>query len=353
MAWNSTREWEQGGAATLVTLDVPGIGWAERNRVLDSAYREYCELRDTGPVHVTEFVERYPSYKKSLRNMIDLHESVESVVDWESFEWPKPGEQHFGFEIVDELGSGGMAYVYLAREIALGGRPVVLKFSVGGDYEADMLGRLSHPGIVPVHSLKVDEVSQLSAVCMPYLGSSTIANLVEQLYGGDGQPTTGAQILEALTSRERCPSFVGQYRKKLPPTSVLRRGTYADAVVEIGMRIADALAFTASRNILHRDLKPSNVLVTPSGQPMLLDFNLSLDVRKRPGRLGGTLPYMSPEQISEVFVRPFEGFYSDPRSDLYALGVILYEMLTGTLPFGDPASEDHDAAAQDYLERQF
>lgn len=110
--------------------------------------------------------------------------------------------------------------------------------------------------------------------------------------------------------------------------------TYVEAVLWIGLRLASGLAHAHERGILHRDLKPANVLLADDGQPMLLDFNLSEDIKLRadapPAFIGGTLPYMAPEHL--LAFRHGSGTV-DARGDLYALGVILYELLTGRHPF--------------------
>src|SRR5205807_1392074 len=105
--------------------------------------------------------------------------------------------------------------------------------------------------------------------------------------------------------------------------------TYVQSVLWIASRLADGLAHAHERGILHRDLKPANILLTDEGQPMLLDFNLSADTKlgtsPEAAMIGGTLIYMSPEHI-EAFrggQRPV-----DARSDIYSLGLILYELLT-------------------------
>ena len=84
---------------------------------------------------------------------------------------------------------------------------------------------------------------------------------------------------------------------------------------------------------MHRDIKPSNVLLAWSGRPMLLDFNLSTDAGVRSQRVGGTLAYMAPELIEALAInRDAQARQFDPRADLYSLGALLYELLTGRLP---------------------
>jgi tetratricopeptide (TPR) repeat protein len=109
---------------------------------------------------------------------------------------------------------------------------------------------------------------------------------------------------------------------------------YTEAVLWLGARLADGLAHAHERGILHGDLKPANVLLSDDGRPMLLDFNLSEDTKLR-GRasaalVGGTLPYMAPEQLAAFRDGKQR---SDPRSDVYALGLLLYELLCGEHPF--------------------
>src|SRR5262249_6410779 len=121
----------------------------------------------------------------------------------------------------------------------------------------------------------------------------------------------------------------------LPHTlKLLENFTYVEAVVWLGARLADGLAHAHERGIHHRDLKPANILLTDEGQPMLLDFNLSADSKIRANAsaavIGGTLPYMAPEQL-DAFVggnQPVDG-----RSDIYALGIILFELLTRRHPY--------------------
>jgi len=118
-------------------------------------------------------------------------------------------------------------------------------------------------------------------------------------------------------------------------------GPFAIAIARLGMQLAEGLHAAHAEGIVHRDLKPSNVLLAWSGQPMLLDFNLSTDVAIENFRVGGTLAYMAPEQIEALQHDPFAAAANlDPRADIYSLGVLLFELLTGRLP-AQPADADH------------
>jgi Flp pilus assembly protein TadD len=131
--------------------------------------------------------------------------------------------------------------------------------------------------------------------------------------------------------------------------------TYVEAVLWIGERLAEGLAHAHERGILHRDLKPANVLLTDDGQPMLLDFNLSADVKTdvSRARVGGTLPYMAPEHLACFANKPAPfptgtnaRAMPDARSDVYALGVILYELLTGEAPFKQATGNPREMLAE-------
>lgn len=132
----------------------------------------------------------------------------------------------------------------------------------------------------------------------------------------------------------------------LPARRFLRGANGIQASVWIVARLAEGLDHAHARGLLHRDLKPANVLIAADGTPMLLDFNLAAEVElcvpdeqcvlKR-AELGGTLPYMSPEHLDALDPDGWtEPGAVDERSDLYALGLILFEMIAGTSPFPEP-----------------
>jgi serine/threonine protein kinase/Tfp pilus assembly protein PilF len=270
---------------------------------------------------------------------------------------PEPGTDFLGFRLLEELGSGAFGRVYLARQADLAGRPVALKiaYDVGG--ESRVLAQLQHTNIVPVYSYHCS--AALQAVCMPYLGRVTLADVVHRLNGRTDLPSSGRELRTTL-----CQYAAGPGNPSAPTPALTQPGlldgepvaptpppvsprtcaddtwarldglSYPAAVLWLCAQLADGLAHAHARGILHRDLKPANVLLADDGRPMLLDFSLAEDTKlhnsAERAAIGGTLPYMAPEQM-RVF-RDRDGRL-DARADIYSLGVMLYELLAGRRPF--------------------
>lgn len=257
------------------------------------------------------------------------------------------GDKILGFELVEELGQGAFAKVFLARQESLARRPVALKVTLRPTREAERLARLQHTHIVPVYS--VHDAAPVQVICMPYLGRRTIADLIRVFrtdHGSRGlvyRKTSGTRPARTTTTPD-CPSTpkAPQPSTTSPRPLDLAAGESLpsligepSAVLQLLGQLAAGLSHAHERGILHLDLKPANVLLADTGEPMLLDFNLSFDVTN-PDRelIGGTVPYMSTEQLQDLRTRG-KGKV-DGRTDLYSLGVMAFEMLTGTVPF--PAS---------------
>jgi WD40 repeat protein len=210
-----------------------------------------------------------------------------------------------GYEIEGVLGRGGMGVVYQARDLSLA-RTVALKLILAGGHageeerrrfkaEAEAVARLQHPNIVQIHAVGEHEGRQFCA--LEYVGGGSLA---QRLASGSLPPAEAAALVETL---------------------------------------ARAVGLAHCRQIVHRDLKPANVLLTADGVPKVADFGLArrLDAdgqQTQTGAAVGTPSYMAPEQAHGA---------AGPAADVYALGAILYECLTGRPPFkGSTAVETLD-----------
>jgi serine/threonine protein kinase/Flp pilus assembly protein TadD len=324
----------------------------DHEAVTDLAFGEFCQRLERGEfVNPRAFADHFPTCRSTLFRIMNGHQlTVDNpglLADPPRKKWPEPGESFVGFSVVRELGRGAFARVYLATEPALGGRSVVLKVGRHGNAEAEILGRLRHDNIVPVYAMREDLLTGMTVVCMPYLGATTLADVLEHTFARPGMPAHAAILLEAAQPKAEEAESLGPQR----PSPILANGTYVEGVLDMGIQLAEALAFVHERKIYHRDLKPSNVLVRPDGRPMLLDFNLSFDQQAAQQTLGGTLIYMAPEMLRAIANKNADPCLLDGRSDLYSLGIILYEMLSGEHPFeevfwGKSAEENRQRLAE-------
>jgi serine/threonine protein kinase len=326
--------WQQGRPVDAQAVLAENPELAENEEVVfDVAFEEFCLRQAQGEtLDLAEFAARFPRCESSLFITLECNNFVADdriylLKDKHTIPWPAAGEKLLGFELISLLGQGSFARVYLGKEVALGNRLVALKVSRKESAEAEILGRLRHDNIVPVYSIQKDPRTGFTVACMPFLGKTTLRDVQEKIFEG-GIPRRARVILDC--AQPSCLDEDGQ--ESHAPGRILLQGSYVDGVADLGMQLAGALAFVHQRKIYHRDLKPSNILVRPDGRPMLLDFNLSFDQRFKEKSVGGTLPYMAPEHLRATDPDFTGCCFVDGRSDLYSLGVMLYELLAGEHP---------------------
>jgi serine/threonine protein kinase/Tfp pilus assembly protein PilF len=314
--------------------DLAGLFAADAIALAEAA-RSFRDLRRSGSTaSLDSWLQTLSQNSVYARLFRDLYRADPDAADRLSqalTELPLPGSEFLGFRLLAELGRGAFGKVYLARQGDLANRLVVLKVSTALFDESQNLAQLQHTHIVPIYSLHHREPFQ--AVCMPYLGTTTLADILKLQRGLPAPPVSGRAFLEALETRRdllKVPAAATSAAR----AQRLATKSYIDAVLEIAADLAEGLGHAHERGILHRDLKPANVLLSDDGQALLLDFNLSEDTKLRrtatAALIGGTLAYMAPEHL-EAFDQGAHPV--DARSDLYAVGLIVYELLTGRLPF--------------------
>ena len=340
---DTIRRWRSGERPDADALLKRHPALAEnKGLAIDLIYEEYCLRHEQGDTLVpSTFCERFPHYEQSLTKMLAVHETMEESTLRPAAPikspWPGVGDSFLGYELVQALGRGSLARVFLAREEAVGSRLVVVKISRHGAGEAQMLGKAAHPGIVPILSVTHDDSTGWTVICMPYLGTATGSDLLKAAFA-DGLAPGSAEIISEVAGRNR-PAGV-TLERSAQQVPVVWHGPYPDGVARLGLLLAEGLEAAHGVGVMHRDIKPSNVLLAWSGRPMLLDFNLSTEIGWQNQRVAGTLAYMAPEQMEAMATsqgrteHPF-----DPRSDIFSLGALLYELLTGRLPAKPPNAE--------------
>jgi hypothetical protein len=322
------RRGERRPAESYLQAEADLAGDAEA--VLELVYNEVVVREELGerPL-LDEYLHRFPAHAAALRRQLELH-ALLGEADRDSRERPpaapqlrtpssttevltptlpstrttrraRPGtdgeelpERVGGYEILGELGRGGMGVVYQARQPGLG-RLVALKMIAGGaegqarfQLEAETVARLQHPNIVQIYEIGSDNGRPF--VALEYVAGGSLA---ERLRGNVLEPAAAAGLL---------------------------------------LTLARAVQHAHEQGVIHRDLKPANVLLTAGGTPRIADFGLAkcLDLehgQTASGLIMGTPSYMPPEQA--------EGRHRvvGPAADVYALGAVLYECLTGRPPF--------------------
>ncbi len=283
-----------------------------------------------------EFCARFPGCASQIFERImfprrDLNctpsqiaELVESLRT-ESIRWPRVGERWEGVRMIEEIGRGAFARVYLAEEMREGNRPVIVKVSLKANSEAQIQGALFHPHIVPVLTAAHTDHHDFQSFIMPFLGRRTIEDWVAKRVNSQ---RTGTEL--AMSN------------------------AWVRDVLRIGLDVVEALRHMHARGVFHNDVKPANILLTASGRALLFDFNLATKSKSHDD-LGGTLAYMAPERLAMVglprtMAAPLTT--NTMAADLFSLAAVLYQLITGRLPYGEPPRELSDQEQAAWLVRR-
>lgn len=232
------------------------------------------------------------------------------------------------FELVEVIGRGGFAIVYLAHQISLD-RKVALKVSQNVGDEAKILAQLEHDNIVRVFSQSIDHGNDLRIICMQYIAGKNLAEVFELLSSERRGRLSGADIAHVVENSGRTQGTISHLA--VGGTAPLAQMDFTQAAMWIGGCLSEALDYAHRNGVLHLDVKPSNVLLSSMGRPYLTDFNVSFNHRvnapDRPKIIGGTAEYMPPEQLKAMKQPTSAGMMGrvDHRADIYSLGMVMKE----------------------------
>mgnify|MGYP001061076459 CR=1 FL=1 len=289
--------------------------------LLEEALTDFVDqcLQGSRP-DVDEFVEQYPQCKTQLKSRLHDLRQIDSLFDTlvraEDIEFDATLTGHYltgrkigRFDVREMIGRGGMGEVYLARDtrldrtVAIKSMPAELQASSTAQSrfqrEAKLLASLNHPNIALIHEI-IEQQEGVNYLVLEYVPGRTLSQQIAHEPLG---------LNEALS---------------------------------IAQQIAEAVSAAHDKGVIHRDLKPGNIKITPEGKVKVLDFGLAKASPPRgqaaetaatqPGHIMGTPAYMSPEQAC--------GKDTDYRTDIWSFGCLLYEMLTGKLPFEGETATD-------------
>ncbi|WP_245819537.1 serine/threonine-protein kinase [Rhodococcoides yunnanense] len=320
---------------------------------------ELADLLNTTADEKTEFHDAAPGVDSTRASPAPLESTATFAADGTGtasadLEWTKPGSRDEledldvgdrldDFDLLMGLGRGAFARVFLARQRSMQ-RIVAVKISENRGSEPQTLAQLDHDYIVRVFDQRVLPAQGLRLLYMQYLPGGTLLGVLARSKQIPAAERSGRSLLDAVDASL-------EDKGGLRPTdSTVRQHlctlSWPETVAWLGRRLAEALHYAGERGVLHRDIKPANVLLTAEGVPKLADFNISFSDHVKGDSpvayFGGSLSYMSPEQLEACHPgKPGRAEDLDTRSDLYSLGVLLWELLTGSKPF-----EDTDVGAE-------
>ncbi|MEC3913774.1 protein kinase domain-containing protein [Nocardia sp. CDC160] len=349
------QRWRRTGLEKRITeyrAEFPEVG--DSPGFADLVCEEFLARSRFRPLDVDSFTDEYPEVAGEIRRRFtDAGARPAPPVLPEGIEI---GRRLDDFDLLTDLGGGEHRRMFLARQRSMQ-RLVAVRVEAGADSDTETVAQLDHQHIVRVFDQRLiadgSTGKPLRLLYMQYLPGGTAEGVLACLRAETGA-VDGRLLLRAIDSAMEAK---GESR---PSGSRVRAEiagmSWPETVAWVGRRLAEALEYGERHGVLHHDIRPGNVLFTAEGVPKLADFALG------PGYWGAANPvgaianraealrYRSPEALAAV-VDPAAPL-PDTRGDIYSLGLVLWEMLTGTIPFEDDADLSGDEAVTAMLERR-
>ena len=311
---------------------------------LDSVIHEITRVIEAGErIDTQSYLERYPALAPELKQFFATRAADAGDRDTGL----SPGSVIDDYRIVRMIGRGGMGVVYEAEQLSLGRRvalkvlpPGVMRSSKGMadrfKREAAAVARLSHPRIVAVHGFNLS--GGCAYLAMELVNGIDLAEIIDRLrtartHGRRFVRISGPDLDQDIATWARGRRLIGTMPgdPRIAEGVVIDLRNYAHMAAAFALDAADALRHAHSHGVIHRDIKPHNLLLADNGRIKLSDFGLAKGVADgsltKTGDFVGSPMYVSPEQAMSRRVKV------DERSDIYSLGVTLYELLTLHQPF--------------------
>lgn len=304
--------------------------------------KEAGEILDAG-----EYARRFPQHESMVAELLGGNLSEKPEATAAVTHRKRPPEFHVGrkvddFVIIQTLGSGAFANVYLARQVSMS-RLVALKVSKGTGDEPQALAQFDHPNIVRVFDQRALDDPPVHLLYMQFQPGGTLADVVARVRHTRPWDRSGDLILQSIDRSLLRTAQVVPERSRL--REELQDMSWPMAVAWLGIQLSRALENAHRRGVMHRDVKPANVLLSSEGVPKLADFNVSFaGSAGRAGAassFGGSIGYMSPEHLRAIsataLTQPEE---VGPKADLYSLAILLWELWQGRRPFEAEAAPE-------------
>ncbi len=291
------------------------------------------EITEGKQVDIDVYCEKYPQYKEAILAKFKTANFIKHHFQEEDYSNKKLGE----YILLQELGRGGMGIVFLAIQPALSRLSAIKvlppNFSFDKEAlnnfieEAKTIAQFNHPNIVPIFS--VGEESGIYYIAMAYIPGLSLRNIIDMLKKNKGK----IHNIKAVEIRNLLQEPISNKQEVTDKSITLRRNmafwdlNYFHFIASMISEVADAIHYAHENKIVHGDLKPSNILLTREAIPMVVDFGLSA----KPGKgapkneFSGTIMYAAPEQLKNNVI--------DDKTDMWSLGVTLYELLCFRNPF--------------------